>query len=247
MTGITLAGIDLAWRGKENQSGVALGRVEGKQLTLSGLTRELFTPDSLAEKLQHCPSLMGIAIDAPLVIHNKTGQRDCETAIGMEYGARYASCHTSNETLYPAADSVSLSNRLANEFGFAHLGCAPGKWQIECYPHPALIEIFELDMRHPYKKGKVADKREGQTKLAQMLLGLRHSPVLKLVIPERHMEPFTASHISSLRGDALKGNEDKLDAIICLYIAGLYSLFPNKKVFGSQDGGYIYVPQKCCK
>ncbi len=41
-----------------------------------------------------------VAIDAPSIILNETGQRACETAVGKRYGNRHASCHTSNMTLY---------------------------------------------------------------------------------------------------------------------------------------------------
>ena len=70
--------------------------------------------------------------------------------------------------------------------------------------------------------------------------------MLALAIPEEWSEPFNELHISGLRGDNLKGNEDKLDAVVCLYVAGLYSLCPHEKVFGDATDGYIYVPRKVC-
>jgi len=53
-------------------------------------------------------------------------------------------------------------------------------------------------------------------------------------------------YIDSLVGQGLKSNEDVLDSIICLYIAGLYSTAANGQVFGNADGGYIWVPQLLC-
>tara|TARA_R110000823_G_scaffold311534_2_gene437276 strand:- start:215 stop:490 length:276 start_codon:yes stop_codon:yes gene_type:complete len=78
--------------------------------------------------------LKGVAIDAPLVINNQSGQRLCKRERGREYSSRHASCHTSNLKLYPHADSVRLSNQLF-EAGFLHLGDTDNKWKIECYPH----------------------------------------------------------------------------------------------------------------
>jgi predicted RNase H-like nuclease len=245
MSNVSLAGIDLAWKGKVNQSGLAFGRWDGKTLTLCELIRDHFEVQSLAKKLVSYPHLSGIAIDAPLIVNNPNGQRQCETEVSREYGARYASCHTSNKTLYPSADSVRLSNLLEQE-NFVHLGHAPAKWQIECYPHPALIEIFGLEIRHPYKKGSVAERREGQIQLAEMLQGLSISNVLPLAIPDELLHHFSKDYISLLRGDELKGNEDKLDAVVCLYVAGLFVLDPNDHVFGDQSGGYMYVPQRRC-
>ena len=59
-----------------------------------------------------------VAVDAPLVISNMTGQRTCETAVGRRYGSRDASCHTSNLTLYPNAASVRLAIELQQD-GFS--------------------------------------------------------------------------------------------------------------------------------
>jgi predicted RNase H-like nuclease len=59
---------------------------------------------------------------------------------------------------------VTLSRQLVRQ-GFQHLGRK--KWQIECYPHPAMIEMFRLDRRLAYKKGQVAERRAGQKRLAE--------------------------------------------------------------------------------
>ena len=202
--------------------------------------------DALKDQIILQPELQGIAVDASLIIRNQTGQRPCERLIGKTYGSRKASCHTSNLKLYPDPASVRLSLWLET-VGFQHLGPAPKKWQIECYPHPALVEIFDLPQRHLYKKGSVAQKRQGQIELAGYLASLRRSPVLPLEIPLSWRACLSEEHISGLRGAGVKQNEDCLDALVCLYIAGLYTLKPHQKIFGDAQTGYIYVPAgKCC-
>ena len=145
-----LAGIDLAWRSNKNPSALAIGSLKGCELGLTAIAKDLFGIDPIVTYLNSLPDLSGIAVDGPLIIENFSGQRKCETLIGQEYGSRHASCHTSNLTLFPKADSVQLSRILASQ-GFQHLGSASGRWQIECYPHPALIELFNLEVRHQYK------------------------------------------------------------------------------------------------
>ncbi len=49
-----------------------------------------------------------------------------------------------------------------------------------------------------------------------------------------------------MSGQALKSNEDALDAIICLYIAGLYAIGFQGQVFGDKSSGYIWVPGDVC-
>lgn len=198
---------------------------------------------AIQERLDQNVELMGVAIDAPLIIPNLSGQRLCERQIGSVYGSRKASCHTSNLSLYPSASSVTLSEHLAKR-GFGHLD--KNCWQIEVYPHPAIIEVFNLPERLLYKKGTVAVRKQGQVALARMLKRLSNSAVLPLIIPETFQVYLSDDYIFSLRGKALKANEDLLDAIVCLYIAGLYVLDPKSQVFGNIHDGYVYVPQGSC-
>jgi predicted RNase H-like nuclease len=240
-----LAGIDLAWRSNKNPTALAVGSLTGTELVLTGVAKDLFGVAPIIDYLSNLHDLAGIAIDGPLMIENSSGQRKCETLIGKEYGSRYASCHTSNLSLFPSADSVQLS-RILSSMGFQHLGATTGKWQIECYPHPALIEIFTLKERHQYKKGPISTKRRGQCELADFLLRLVESDVLRLTVPDGLSQTLSHRHIESLSGTALKQNEDILDAIVCLYVGGLYAIGIKDHVFGDAVDGYIYVPQVPC-
>ena len=126
----------------------------------------------------------GIAIDGPLLIENQTGRRSCEKALSKIYASKHAGCHTSSKTLYPDAAVVALSRQL-HDNGYRHLGVArTHRFQIEIYPHPALIEIFDLPHRLLYKKGNVDSKRGGQIALASLLRKLESSTVLALKIPD---------------------------------------------------------------
>ncbi|MGF1713167.1 DUF429 domain-containing protein [Vibrio kagoshimensis] len=238
-----LAGIDLAWHGEKNPSAIAIGSLNGKSLKLERLEPAIFGMSEITSLIESETEIFGIAIDAPLVIENQTGQRDCEKSLSRDYGARKASCHTSNLSLYPDALSVNLSTSLAS-LGYQHLSSE--KWQIECYPHPAIIECFGLPERLAYKKGSVAEKKQGQSKLASFILSLQNSAVLSLQIPEEINMLLSESYIQSLKGAALKSNEDALDSIICLYIAGLYQLRAASVTYGDKDTGYIWVPQVKC-
>lgn len=235
-----LAGVDLAWQSDSNPSAIAIGKLAGNKLTVTAVEGAVTGIDSVYNCLDSINNLKGIAIDAPLIITNKSGQRLCEKAIGKEYGSRKASCHTSNLNLYPDAKSVYLSKKLEAK-GYNHL--ARDKWQIECYPHPAIIEIFGLPERLKYKKGKKTEKVAGQKQLASMLLQLSNSNLLKLSISEHLKHYFDPKRTESLRGQALKSNEDVLDAILCLYVAGLYELGEEGITFGDICSGYVWIPK----
>ena len=225
---------------------MALGQLSDNELIITELIPSIKTISEIIRTIKERPRLTGLALDASLIIPNQTGQRTCEKQLNTYYRSKKAGCHPTNLTLYPHADSVLLSKKLSHE-GFQHLNDPlQGLWQIECYPHPALIEIFSLTERHLYKKGTVASKIQGQITLAKYLHQLQCSPILKLTFNTQHQHHTNPDYISTLKGKHLKQNEDMLDAIICAYIGGLYITDVNHLCFGDTEQGYIYVPKQNC-
>jgi predicted RNase H-like nuclease len=239
----SLAGVDLAWQSERNPTAIAFGQLSDRGLLVTAIDPALYGVDAVAEQLARAENLCGVAIDAPLIINNVEGQRPCEKLLSQAYGSRHASCHTSNLARYPDAASVVLSRHLSGE-GFQHLGGT--RWQIECYPHPAIIELFNLHVRLKYKKGRVHEKRAGQRALAGYLERLAFSPVLRLAFADGNQVFLEAAYIDALRGQALKTNEDALDSVVCLYIAALFELGVSGQTFGNEDTGYIWVPTISC-
>jgi predicted RNase H-like nuclease len=220
---------------------VAVGCLNGTTLEVEQLHGALFGLSRIAATILAAEP-RGIAIDGPLIIENQTGRRACEKALSKVYASKHAGCHTSNRTLYPDAAIVALSRQL-HDAGYPHLG-APhtDRFQIEIYPHPALIEMFDLPHRLLYKKGNVDSKRRGQVVLASLLCGLERSTVLELKVPRAFDAFLQPSTIMQLRGDALKANEDALDSLICLYVCGLYAIGASMQIFGDALDGYVVVP-----
>ena len=241
-----IIGIDLAWQSETNTTALAVGDLSDERFRISSIYDSLTSLESIIEMIKSEKNVQGLSIDAPLIINNATSQRSCERELGKEYGSRYASCHTSNTTRYPNASSTILSDHLSKE-SFKHLGNPKiGQWQIECYPHPALIEIFDLPERLQYKKGTVAKKKQGQINLANLLKSLEYSNILKLTIDNTNKIYLDEDHIRRQAGIGLKQNEDALDSIICAYAGALYASMIPHKTFGNIDTGYIYVPQQKC-
>ena len=240
-----IAGVDLAWQGHRNPTAIAVGRIANGAVAVTGVVENLHGFDAVAGALDSINGLHGVAVDGPLIIRNPSGQRPCERGIAVAYGGRKASCHACNLTLFPASNGVLLGDHL-HAAGFGHMATPGQKWQLECYPHPALIEIFQLPERLLYKKGQVADKRQGQAELAGLLLSLAQSQRMALTISSSFLPYLDTQRIHSLRGAALKHNEDVLDAIVCLYIAALYQAGNSERVFGCTEHGYIFVPQGAC-
>jgi predicted RNase H-like nuclease len=240
-----LAGIDLAWNIEKNNSAMAIGELSEKELSISALFSNLKGTDQIISEIDD--DIRGVAIDAPLIIKNKSGQRQCERELGRAYGHKGAGCHTANLERFPDSMTVKFSSQLQ---GFKHRGNPDeDKFQIEVYPHPAIIEMFGLSKRLLYKRGGVTVRREGQIALANHIRSLKNSKFLKLNIEDSIQHQLKADYIFSLNGQSLKTNEDALDSIICLYVCALYVKDESRRenTFGTVDDGYIYVPRDDCR
>jgi predicted RNase H-like nuclease len=244
---LSLAGIDLAWNTARNGSAIACGTLTTDQrLRVERVHAGVIGEDAVLECVLGSGTVDGVGIDGSLIINNESGHRACERALSLEYARRHAGCHASNLTLYPDASSVRLAKAL-HARGYRHLAVpSEKKFLIECYPHPALIEMFGLSRRLAYKKGTKAQRLAGQSELARLLRTLERSSVLALDVSDDIDCCMNTAAIGELSGRAIKHNEDALDAIVCLYVCGLYAISAPHRKFGTVEDGYIVVPTVRC-
>lgn len=234
-----LAGLDMAWRPDRNPSGLAVGALKADTLELTHWSVAQRNVNELVFELAN-HKLDGIAVDAPLIINNESGQRACEAELNRVFRSAKAGCHPSNLSLYPDAPSVALANLLRG-MGFVHLGNAR-RFMFECYPHPSMVELFGWQERLLYKRGSVRERKEGQVTLASALRSLQAAK-LGLSIPDDMQNRLEPDYVRSLKGSAVKDNEDALDALMCLYIAALYATGVEGYCFGDVQNGYVWVPK----
>lgn len=240
----TFIGIDLAWRSDRNHTGAAVLSGDRNGARLVAVADPIHRLEGVR---QFVASQSGettvIAIDAPLIIPNATGQRLCETAVGARYGSRDASCHTSNQRLYPAAASVALAADLVAQ-GFLHVPSAQDSNRVllEVYPHAAMVALFDLPKILKYKKGTLGQKREGLRTLGEHIQRLCNaSPPLRA---NDDLKKLLSRDIEHLPGSDLKMYEDALDAVFCAYLAYYFWFwgFDRNEVFGNVEVGYILNP-----
>jgi predicted RNase H-like nuclease len=245
---ITFVGIDFAWQGERNASGIAIAQGEGPQASVVEVISGVRGLNDVVPIIQRFATANTvIAIDAPLIIRNATGRRPCESEISHRFGARHASTHSSNLKLYPDPTTHELVRRLESAGFHHHVGCErqeSGRWFFEVYPHPAHIILFELESIIKYK-GKSRRPRSLRmtefAKLHSLLVSLQHTePAL---VTGAAMSLYTAD-LETLRERQLKDHEDALDAWFCAYLAlhAWYWGLERNEIVGDFDTGYIVLP-----
>ena len=246
----TFIGIDLAWQPNRNHSGCVVLHGNQEEIAVQNNPSWIVSLNEVATFIeQHAENDTVVAIDAPLIIQNKFGQRPCETEISRRFWAAHASAHSSNLTLYPSAGGVRLARHLESH-GFRHCPRPheperhlSGKWFFEVYPHSAHVILFNRSRIIKYKKGTVASRRTGLHEFRGCLRNLS-GPRLKTDSMLQFLE--CPRDLDNLRGLDLKHYEDILDATLCAYLAAYFWAwgYDRNEPFGTYETGYIINPKK---
>ncbi len=240
--GVHFIGLDLAW-GEKRPTGVAVLDDEGHLLELASWT----TDEEIVEALgTHVDGECLVAVDAPLIVVNPTGNRPCEAALNADFGRFEAGCHPAN-TGKPEFASGSRAARLCDRLD---LDLAPtsgsSRRAIEVYPHPATIALFALGRTLKYKSrpGRtLEDMRTALLELVGHLEDLRHAEVaLHLQDHDGWQELVASVHDAERKAD-LRRAEDQVDAVLCAYLALFRQRTPERTtVYGDGETGYIVTP-----
>jgi len=117
------------------------------------------------------------------------------------------------------------------------------RYQIEVYPHPAIVYLFKLERILKYKKGRLQERKLEISKLRQYIKEILPALEPRLNLEQHQM--LGSEEIPSTTA-ALKELEDKLDRLICAYIAAYWWYWGKEKnwVLGDRSSGYIIVPGK---
>jgi predicted RNase H-like nuclease len=264
----TVLGIDAAWT-ETQPSGVALVQETARGWRLmavassyarfqasAGSTPQSAEPGAMKPDAQAllatCRHLTGvepnlIAVDMPLSRLPITGRRKSDNMVSSAYGAWKCGTHSPNEE---RPGRVSGELRSALEARGYHLWtklaeAAPERVEpglVEVYPHPALIELTNADVRLCYKIGKISRywpalepslrRRELFAVWERIVVALqRHIEGVEDGLPRLDK---TASGLS------LKAYEDALDAVVCAWVA-ICVLQGHARAFGDEVSA-VWVP-----
>jgi predicted RNase H-like nuclease len=238
VVGTRFLGVDLAWgnggaAGPANESGVAVVDDCGRVLR-AGWARGLEeTIDWINSAAGAGPALL--FVDAPLIVTNPAGQRECERQAGQRYGRWKVSANSTN-TRSPRLAGVALCSEL-RATGWAYSDGtdwppAAGRTMCECYPYTTLVGAPELgyDRTRPRYKRRpkgmpVAVWRPQRATACDELI--RRLSSLDAADPPLLLDTHPVTRMlchepSPLRDDEYKHREDLIDALICAWTAALW-------------------------
>ncbi|OUL37819.1 DUF429 domain-containing protein [Nostoc sp. T09] len=235
-------GIDLGW--KSQPSGLCCLELIDGQLEILDLDRKEAIADILTW-IDSCvppeaPAI--IAVDAPTLIPNASGSRLPDKLSHKHFGKYHAGCYPANLGLAFAERTVNFGLELEAR-GFAHAPTIEpqklGRYQIEVFPHPAIVHLFNLERILKYKKGRLSERRLELIRLYNYIV-----EILPTLQPSLRLESGFICEIPNT-GAALKAVEDRLDSLICAYVAAHWWYWGEQYnlVLGDRTTGYIVIPQ----
>ncbi|GAA2120529.1 DUF429 domain-containing protein [Nocardioides bigeumensis] len=233
-------GVDLAW-GTRRPTGLAVLDPGDAGARLVHLSTARTDEEILGALAAYVEDDCLVAVDAPLVVDNPSGNRPCEAALNKDFARFQAGAHPSNTGKPEFADGPR-GGRLCKDLGL-DLNPRSGRPRraIEVYPHPATIALFNLPrtLKYKHKTGRTfAELKGALLELMTLVEGLgAAAPRLDLDHPT--WSALRADVEASERKSQLRVAEDQVDAVLCAYI-GLYAdRRPEQTtIYGDAESGY---------
>ncbi|NEO23325.1 MULTISPECIES: DUF429 domain-containing protein [unclassified Moorena] len=149
-------GIDLGWT--SGATGLCCLDWFDGTLNLLDLDRKESITDILnwIDHWSPSPEPAMVAVDAPTLIPNPTGMRLPDRLTHKYFGRYHAGCYPANRQRPFAQRTIEFGLSLEKR-QFIHAPTIThqklGRYQIEVFPHPAIVELFNLNRILKYKKG----------------------------------------------------------------------------------------------
>ena len=238
-------GIDLAWAPK-NPTGLAVATITPDDVRVLTTTTAKTNAEILDFIRPHLSDALTIAIDAPTIVPNETGMRPVERGL-----LRDKTLLKAHATAYPANRTrlgeynggiprgEELIRLLRESFQVLEVGLPParhdGLYAMEVFPLAAMVRLFSLTEPLPYKAKKGRSPELCRAGLSSVIERLQALTSPALTIPDNLC-------VNGQVGSKLKGIEDRVDAVVCAYLAALASL-GQAECLGDTRTGYIVMPK----
>ena len=230
-------GVDLAW-GLRSPTGVAAIDGDGV-LCRVGVAGD--DEDVLAQIAPYVTGDCVVAIDAPLVVTNPSGNRPCEAALNRDFRRFDAGTHPANTGLAWFADG-GRGARLCAALNLDLDPRSPARRKaFEVYPHAASVVLFGLDRTLKYKQKQGREFPELRSELLRLMDFVEGLDDLAVACED--WSTLKAAVTDATRKSQLRRAEDPVDAVLCAYIAMYAARRPHDiTVYGDAATGCIVTP-----
>ncbi|GAB3653239.1 bifunctional ribonuclease/(p)ppGpp synthase [Nocardioides korecus] len=234
-------GVDLAW-GVKRPTGLAVLDADGRLVHVSTVRTD---EEILTTLAPYAEGDCLVALDAPLIVKNATGNRPGEAELNRDFARFDAGAHPAN-TGKPEFAGTPRGAVIASALGLdMNPRSGRARRALEVYPHPATVALFRLGRTLKYKNKPGRDLEQLRTDLL-VLMGLLESladasPAMVLTGPAwaalRHQVE------SATRKSELRVVEDQVDAVVCAYVAIYVHHRPDDvTTYGDFETGYVVTP-----
>ena len=240
----SFVGIDLAWS-DVNPSGLAHLILDGQGCVLLATDHLRSDEEILSWVDARSQRTTWLGIDAPIIAPNPPGSsREVDRMVTSLFGRFHAGVYPGNRER--CARPIRLSRKLAAR-GFSpdpYLPSSSGRRQLEIFPHLLQVGLFGKKRIIKYKKGSKDQKRNGIKTLQKTIARFLPRQIPPLII-SRLLRELLSENPDRLEGKGLKGLEDRLDALLCAYMASYFWVWRERRceIFGDLRGGYIIGPK----
>ncbi|MET0998724.1 MAG: DUF429 domain-containing protein [Marmoricola sp.] len=235
-------GVDLAW-GHRQPTGIAVLDDAGRLLHLTAVRTDEEILEALAP---YADDECLVAIDAPLIVTNPTGNRPAEAALNRDFAKYDAGAHPSNtgkaefrETPRGAVLSQALGLDMNPRSGRRRRA-------IEVYPHPATVALFRLGrtLKYKNKPGRDLDSLRAELlTLMDLVEGLSTAEPALHVAADPTWSGLRTQVETATRKSQLRVVEDQVDAVVCAYVALFAASRPaDTTTYGDFESGYVVTP-----
>ena len=246
---LTFVGVEIAEREQRERLSIAVTRGNAVRTYLVARAEGLTSLQRAAEFIvRHATANTIVAIDAPLVVGNQTGQRPCELELERRFGRAGVRGRAANLTASPEPAGVRFVDLLRWD-GFRHdprleePKIQAGRWLFEVRAHAAQAVLFGLDVLGAVRAASIAERRLA----LRVLQG--HMRSLQYGMPRLEMTPalgeLVGRDVTQLRGHRQIGDyRATLSALMCSYLAAHTWRWgcERNEMIGDLESGYVIVP-----
>lgn len=242
MRRIRYLGLDLGWTPRDSSGGVVLEPTE------EGGVR-LVSADSLRsheDTLRWITRNRGrgqctVAMNAPLIVENLSGSRPADRSL-LEHFSRYRIDEYANNTV--SASHPRTMGRALMRMGFDPNPSTDGDRIIETHTQAAQVLLLGVDRPVRMKSGPIGGRKESVERLRELIEERLMDAGTPRLEESPELDQLMDAHLPDLNGTRLGELEERLEALICAYVAAyLGQVGPEGCAFlGDLDHGYILLP-----